>query len=71
SGLDFDREPDHGRAQLAAIYGLGLSGRLGFLTGAAGSGKTALLAPLVTAWKEEGRQVIGTAMAWRQADALK
>lgn len=71
SGLDFDREPDHGRAQLAAIYGLGLSGRLGFLTGAAGAGKTALLSPLVTAWKEEGRQVIGTAMAWRQADALK
>lgn len=71
SGLDFDRDPDHGRAQLAAIYALGRAGGLGFLTGVAGSGKTTLLRPLVSAWKEDGRNLIGAAIAWRQADALK
>jgi len=71
SGLDFDRDPDHGRAQLAAIYALGQAGGLGFLTGVAGSGKTTLLRPLVSAWKEDGRNLIGAAIAWRQADALK
>ncbi|QEO18767.1 MobF family relaxase [Acetobacter vaccinii] len=71
SSLDFEREPDHGRAQKAAIFALGRAGGLGFLTGVAGAGKTALLAPLVSAWKEDGRQVIGAAVAWRQADALR
>ncbi|MDT8873269.1 AAA family ATPase [Komagataeibacter rhaeticus] len=47
------------------------------LTGVAGSGKTALLSPLVDAWKHDtrydtnGRRVIGIANAWRQADALR
>lgn len=71
SGLDFTRDADHGRTQLAAIYALGQAGGLGFLVGVAGAGKTAALSPLVTAWKEDGRQVVGTALAWRQADALK
>lgn len=71
SGLDFERDPVHGRAQLAAIYALGQAGGLGFLTGVAGSGKTTLLRPLVSAWKEDGRNLIGAAIAWRQADALK
>ena len=40
-------------------------------------GKTTLLQPLVAAWQSDtrfnnrGREVIGAAMAWRQADALK
>ncbi|MBB2169966.1 relaxase domain-containing protein [Gluconacetobacter aggeris] len=71
SGLDFDREPEHGRAQLAAIRCLGLAGGLAFLTGVAGAGKTTLLRPLVDAWHSDGRRVVGTAIAWRQAEALK
>ncbi|WP_242010341.1 AAA family ATPase, partial [Acetobacter conturbans] len=68
---------DHGRAQKAAIYALGRGGALSMLTGVAGSGKTALLSPLVDAWKhdtrydESGRRIIGIANAWRQADALR
>ena len=77
SGLDFTREPEHGRAQRAAIYALGQGGALTLLTGVAGSGKTTLLQPLVAAWKVDtrfdagGREVIGLATGWRQADALK
>ncbi len=77
SGLDFDREPEHGAAQKAAIYSLGTGGKLGFVTGVAGSGKTTLLKPLVAAWQADtrldpgGREVIGLSTAWRQADALK
>ena len=47
------------------------------LTGVAGAGKTTLLQPVVDAWQADGRysvdgrEVIGVAMAWRQADALK
>jgi|GEM_PF-897629 len=71
SGLDFTSEPAHGQAQLAAIRSLGLSGGLAFLTGVAGSGKTTLLRPLVDAWKNDGRRVIGSALAWRQTNALR
>jgi len=76
SGLDFEREPDHGAVQKAAIYALGTGGALSVLTGVAGSGKTALLKPLVEAYRADtrlspaGRDVIGLATAWRQADAL-
>ena len=77
SGLDFTREPEHGKAQLAAIYAVGQGGALTVLTGVAGAGKTALMKPLVAAWKADtrldagGREVVGVANAWRQADALK
>jgi energy-coupling factor transporter ATP-binding protein EcfA2 len=77
SGLDFDREPDHGAAQKAAIYALGTGGNLVVLTGAAGAGKTTLLKPLVSAYQADtridpkGRDVIGLATAWRQAHALR
>jgi ATP-dependent exoDNAse (exonuclease V) alpha subunit len=37
---------------------------------AAGAGKTTALQPLVSAWREEGRDVHGVALAWRQADDL-
>ncbi len=50
SGLDFERETEHGAAQKAAIYSLGTGGRLSFVTGVAGAGKTTLLKPLVAAW---------------------
>ncbi|GAV34202.1 ATP-dependent RecD-like DNA helicase [Roseomonas sp. TAS13] len=77
SGLDFTREPEHGRAQLAAIHAMGQGGALTVLTGVAGAGKTTLMKPLVAAWKADtrfdpaGREVVGVATAWRQADALK
>lgn len=77
SGLDFTREPDHGAAQRAAIFALGTGGNLSVLTGAAGAGKTTLLKPLVAAYRADttfspqGRDVIGLATAWRQADALR
>ena len=63
--------------QRAAIHALGEGGALTMLTGVAGAGKTTLLQPLVDAWNADtrfsaaGREVIGAAMAWRQADALK
>jgi hypothetical protein len=63
--------------QRAAIYALGQGGGLTMLTGVAGAGKTTLLEPLVAAWHADtrfsatGREVIGAAMAWRQADALQ
>jgi hypothetical protein len=59
------------KEQLAAIHALGAGGKLSLLTGVAGSGKTTLLKPLVDAWREDGRTVIGMSTAWRQADALK
>jgi hypothetical protein len=71
SGIEFTAE------QVAAINALGQGGGLSLLTGVAGAGKTTLLQPLVTAWQSDttfsqrGREVIGAALAWRQADALK
>jgi hypothetical protein len=70
TGIGFTRE------QRAAIYALGQGGGLTMLTGVAGAGKTTLLEALVTAWRADtrynthGREVIGAALAWRQADAL-
>ncbi len=63
--------------QRAAIHALGEGSRLTMLTGVAGAGKTTLLQPIVDAWHADdrfspkGREVVGVAMAWRQADALK
>ena len=77
SGLDFTSEPEHGQAQLAAIYTLGQGGGLTLLTGVAGSGKTTLRQPLVAAWRADtrfdpgGREVVGLANAWKQADELQ
>jgi hypothetical protein len=77
SGLDFTSDPNHGAAQKAAIYALGQGGALSLLTGVAGAGKTALAKPLVAAWRADarfdpgGREVIGVATGWKQADALK
>ncbi|OYV51586.1 MAG: conjugal transfer protein TraA [Acidocella sp. 20-58-15] len=71
SGIRFTNE------QRAAIHALGEGGALTLLTGVAGAGKTTLLQPVVDAWRADkrfdpkGRDVIGAAIAWRQADALK
>ena len=69
SGLDFG--DDHGKAQHAALVRLGTGGAVGVAVGVAGSGKTALLRPLVEAWKGQGDQVVGVAIAWRQTEPLK
>jgi len=69
SGLDFTDA--HGQAQRAALERLGTGGAMGVVVGVAGAGKTALLRPLVEAWKAQGDQVIGVAIAWRQAEPLK
>jgi hypothetical protein len=71
TGIKFTSE------QRAAIHAIGEGGALTLLTGVAGAGKTTLLQPVVDAWKADtrfepkGRDVIGAAIAWRQADALK
>ncbi|WEQ60546.1 ATP-dependent DNA helicase [Novacetimonas hansenii] len=49
---------------------LGKGGQVVVGIGVAGSGKTTLLKPLVTAWKQQGRDVHGIALAWRQSDDL-
>src|SRR5437773_800130 len=49
---------------------LGQGGRLGVAIGVAGVGKSTILAPLVDAWREDGRRVYGMALAWRQTDDL-
>ncbi len=69
SGMDFG--DDHGKAQHAAMVRLGTGGAVGVAVGVAGSGKTALLRPLVDAWKAQGDNVVGVAIAWRQAEPLK
>lgn len=69
SGLDFSDE--HGHAQRAAMVRLGTGGAVGVAVGVAGSGKTTLLRPLVDAWKTQGDDVVGVAIAWRQAEPLR
>jgi hypothetical protein len=79
AATDAARPPDERLTddQKAAVYAVGASSALSLLTGVAGAGKNTILQPLVQAWKADtrfsarGRNVVGTAMAWRQADALK
>ncbi len=67
---DLDFAGAHGRQQRNAIDTLGRGGRLAVAIGVAGAGKTAMLKPLVAAWREQGREVIGASLAWKQADDL-
>ena len=59
------------QAQRAMMTQLATGGRLGVAIGVAGAGKSTALAPLVDAWKEEGRQIFGITLAWRQAGDLR
>lgn len=73
-GLDFTE--GHGAEQRRVIDALGTSGRFAVAVGVGGGGKTTLLRPLVEAWStpipdvRPGREVFGTALAWRQSDPL-
>ena len=60
----------HWQAQREMMLRLATGGRLGVGIGAAGSGKSTALEPLVDAWKADGRQVFGATVAWRQASDL-
>jgi conjugative relaxase-like TrwC/TraI family protein len=57
--------------QISAARYATASGRLAIVEGAPGTGKTTLFAPMVAAWKESGYRVLGTATAWRVANALR
>ncbi|MGC2522940.1 MAG: MobF family relaxase, partial [Stellaceae bacterium] len=59
------------RAQRAMMTQLATGGRLGVAIGVAGAGKSTALAPLVEAWKADGRTVFGITLAWRQAVDLR
>jgi hypothetical protein len=67
---DLEFTSEHGKAQRAVMEQLGTGGRLAVAVGVAGSGKSTLLKPLVDAWKQDGREVHGIALAWRQSDDL-
>jgi len=69
SGLTFAGE--HGTAQRLMIDHLGMSGRFAAGIGAAGAGKTTLLKPLVSAWHEQGADIHGISLGWRQARDLR
>ena len=69
SGLSFTGE--HGVAQRRMIDHLGMSGRFAVGIGAAGAGKTTLLKPLVAAWRDQGADIHGISLGWRQARELR
>ena len=57
--------------QIAAIRAVTSSGgRVAIIEGAAGSGKTTTLRPIADLYREHGRSIIATAVAWRTAVAL-
>lgn len=57
----------HGKLQRAALDEIGQGGRVAVMIGSAGVGKSkGVLAPLIHAYHQQGREVWGTALAWRQ-----
>ena len=61
----------NGGAQRQMMTTLATGGRLAVAIGVAGSGKSTALAPLVDAWRTDGRDVFGITLAWRQAADLR
>ncbi|WP_052389258.1 MobF family relaxase [Belnapia moabensis] len=60
-----------GREQKRAIGKVGVGGAVSVFIGVGGSGKTTrVLPPLVAAYRQQGREVWGTAQAWEQANRL-
>ena len=57
--------------QIVAIRSAaGSDGRVAIVEGAAGSGKTTTLRPIADLYRDHGRSIIATAVAWRTAVAL-
>ena len=57
--------------QTSAIeYVAGRSGAVSIIEGAAGSGKTTTIRPIVDLYKKHGYNILATAMPWRAADQL-
>jgi hypothetical protein len=63
-------DDDQWQRQREMIDRLGTAGRAVVGVGVAGSGKTALLVPLIDAWHADGRTTYGVTLAWRQSHAL-
>ena len=60
-----------GREQKRAIGKVGVGGAVSVFIGVGGSGKTTrVLPPLVTAYRQQGREVWGIAQAWEQGNRL-
>lgn len=68
TGISFEGE--HGQEQRRVIDAIVTGGKFVAVVGSAGAGKTSLLAVPVAAWQAEGREVYGTALAWKQANPL-
>lgn len=68
---EIDVTGTHWKAQRRMIDHLATGGRLGVVIGVPGSGKSFGLAPLVQAWRDDGRAVYGISLAWRQASDLE
>jgi hypothetical protein len=67
----FDFSTGHGLKQREVINRLAASGRAAVAVGIAGSGKSTLLRPLIEAWSEDGREVYGISLGWRQTQGLR
>ncbi len=57
--------------QTRAAHAATSAAAVAIVEGAAGSGKTTVLAPVVAAYRDAGMRVIGTATAWKIATQLK
>ena len=61
-----------GEEQRTAAHAMAQAGKLGVFIGVAGVGKTTRVLPgLVKAWRDDGQETWGTAVAWRQARELQ
>ena len=69
SGLDFTTP--EGKEQYAAAVKLASGGKFSLVIGVPGSGKSAVLKPLVNSWNADGKNVVGLALAWRQTEQLE
>jgi TrwC relaxase/AAA domain len=67
--LDFTK--GHGAKQRPIIEHIGTAGRAGVVVGVAGSGKTTLMSVPIRAWHNDGRDVYGVTLGWRQTAGLE
>ena len=67
---EIDPDGAQWKAQRAMADQLITGGKFGVGIGAAGAGKSVSLEMMVDAWKADGREVFGAALAWRQSGEL-